>query len=75
MKLRVLDHTGDTLMMDTKIEGVDRVKIMSSKEIEKEFDNLIKEGYMPINDETDKIHVGRITKTDSITMLYPIIGG
>ena len=75
MKLRVLNETGDTLITDEKGTGIDRVKEMSTKEVKDEFDRLVKEGYMPIDDKTNKIHVGRITKTSEITMLYPTIGG
>lgn len=75
MKLTVLDETGDTLITDEKVERIDRVKLMSTKEIQDEFARLIKEGYTPIDNKTDKIHVGRIEKTSEITMLYPVIGG
>ena len=74
MKLTILDETGDTVLIDTPTtDGA--VKTMTSEEIQTEFDRLIKDGYTPIDDKTDKIFVGRITKTDSLTMLYPTIGG
>ena len=75
MKLRILDETGDTVLTDEpKTEGTDRVKLMTKAEIKKEFDKLVKKGFTPINDKTNRI-VDKINKTDSVTMLYPIIGG
>lgn len=75
MKLTVLNETGDTVMTDEVTTGIERVTKMTTAEIEKEFDKLVKDGHIAIDDKTNKIHVGRIEKTDSITMLYPVIGG
>jgi hypothetical protein len=76
MKLTILNHTGDTVLTDKPLtDSHDRVKEMTTKEIKAEFDKLVKEGYTPINDKTNKIVKGRITKSSEITMLYPVIGG
>ena len=76
MKLTILNETGDTVLTDRPLSDMhDRVKEMTSQEIEKEFNKLIKDGYTPINDKTNKIVKGRITETDEVTMLYPVISG
>lgn len=76
MKLTILNETGDTVLTDEPItKGMKRVKQMSTKEIKQEFDRLVKEGYTPVDDKTDKILTKLNKKTESVTMLYPIIGG
>lgn len=76
MRLRILDETGDTVLTDEPTtEGIKRVKQMTKTEIKKEFNRLVKDGYTPVDDKTNKI-IGKITnKTENVTMLYPIIGG
>ena len=75
MRLRILDETGDTVLTDEPItKGMKRVKQMTTAEIKTEFDRLVKDGYTPINDKTNRI-IKKLNKTDSVTMLYPIIGG
>ena len=76
MRLRILDETGDTVLTDEPTtEGIKRVKQMTKAEIKKEFNKLVKDDYTAIDDRTGKI-IGKITnKTESVTMLYPIIGG
>lgn len=75
MRLRILDETGDTVLTDEPItKGMKRVKQMTTTEIKTEFDRLVKDGYTPIDDKTNRI-VKKLNKTDSVTMLYPIIGG
>lgn len=76
MKLTILNETGDTVLTDRPVtKGMARVKEMSTKEIKSEFDRLVKDDYIPVNDKTKKLVVGRITKNDEVTMLYPVIGG
>ncbi len=76
MKLTILDETGDTVLTDRPVtKGMDRVKNASTEEIKTEFDKLVKDGYIPVNDKTKKLVRGTIKKTDEVTMLYPTIGG
>jgi hypothetical protein len=76
MKLTILNETGDTVLTDRPLSDThDRVKQMTSEEINAEFERLIQEGYTPINDKTNKLVKGRIEETDEVTMLYPVIGG
>jgi len=76
MRLRILDETGDTVLTDEpKTKGTDRVKKLSSAELKTEFDKLIKDGFTAINDTTKKVIKKFNKKVESVTMLYPIIGG
>ena len=76
MRLRILDETGDTVLTDEPTtKGIKRVKQMTTAQIKEEFNRLVKDGFTAINDKTKKV-INRLTKkTDSVTMLYPIIGG
>ena len=76
MKLRILNEQGDLVLTDTPTtEGIENVKQMTTKEIETEFNKLVKEGYTPINDKTKKIMKGYNSKVEEVTMLYPVIAG
>jgi hypothetical protein len=76
MRLRILNNLGDLVLTDAPTtEGIENVKKMTTAEIETEFNKLVKEGYMPINDKTKKIMKGFSTKVEAVTMLYPIVGG
>jgi len=76
MKLRILNETGDTVLTDAPItEKHDRVKEMSIKEINTEFNKLVKNGYTAIDDTTNKVMKRFNKKVESVTMLYPTIGG
>lgn len=76
MKIRILNESGDLVLTDTPTtEGIENVKKLSSEEIEKEFNRLVKEGYTPIEEKTKKIMKQFDSKADEVTMLYPIIGG
>jgi hypothetical protein len=76
MKLTILNETGDSVVADRKVTTKhDRVKIMSTEEVQEEFDSLMANGYTAVNDKTKELVKGKITDTDELTMLYPIIGG
>jgi hypothetical protein len=48
---------------------------MTTAELETEFNKLVKEGYMPINDKTKKIMKKFSPDVEEVTVLYPVIGG
>ena len=74
MQIRILNTSGDTLITDEKITG-DRVKQMSTAEIKKEFDTMIKNGYVGVDEETHTT-IGKLSnKNQNVTMLYPMKGG
>lgn len=76
MKLTILNETGDTVLTDASVaKETDRIKHMSSAEIKEEFDRLVKDGYTPVDDKTNRVLTKLNKKTESVTMLYPIIGG
>lgn len=76
MIIRILDETGHTVLTDnTTTEGIEKVSQMTSEEIKKEFNNLLKEGYTAINDKTDKVMKTFDPNAEEVTMLYPVIGG
>ena len=76
MRIRILNEMGDQILTDiSTTEGIENVKKMSSQEINKEFNRLIKEGYTPINEKTKKIMKKFDSKVEEVTMLYPVIGG
>ena len=76
MKLRILNESGDLVLTDAPTtEGIENVKKMSSAELEKEFNRLVKEGYTPINESTKKVMNTFDPNTEEVTMIYPIIGG
>lgn len=75
MKINVLDVSGHTVLTDTTTEGIENVKKMTSTEIKKEFNRLIKEGYTPINDTTHEVMKSFDPKAEEVTMIYPLIGG
>jgi len=74
MKIRVLNKSGDTLLTDEPITG-DRVKNMTTAEVKEEFDQMIRNGYVGIDDDTDTIIHRLNKKTKNITMLFPLQGG
>ena len=74
MKITVLNTSGDTLLTDEKITG-DRVKNMSTAEIRAEFDSMIKNGYVGVDDDTHTVLTKLNKKTQNVTMLYPMVGG
>ena len=56
MKLRILNEMGDLVLTDNPTtEAIENVKKMTSAEIKKEFNCLVKEGYTPINEKTKTI--------------------
>ena len=76
MQIRILNGKGDMLLTTKPVaEPTDRLKHMTSKEINAEFNKLIAEGYTAIDDDTDTIIRGITEKTDSVTMIFPLIGG
>jgi hypothetical protein len=76
MKIRILNEMGDQVLTDVSTtEGIENVKKMTSKEIEKEFNRLVKEGYTPINETTKKEMKKFDSKVEEVTMIYPVIGG
>ena len=76
MKVRILNEMGDLVLTDVPTtEGIENVKKMSTAEIKEEFDRLIKEGYTPIDEKNNKVLKKFDEKVDSVTMLYPVIGG
>lgn len=76
MKLRILNEMGDLVLTDDPTtKACKNINKMSSKEIEVEFNRLVKEGYTPINEKTKMIMKKFDSKVEEATMLYPIIGG
>lgn len=74
MKITILNTSGDTLITDEKITG-DRVKQMSTAEIKTEFDRMIKNGYVGVDEETHTTIRKLSKKNKNVTMLYPMVGG
>ena len=76
MKLRIINETGDLVLTDTPTtKGIENIKKMSTAEINKEFNRLVKEGYTPINEKTKKVMKRFNSKIEEVTMIYPVIGG
>jgi len=76
MKLRILNEMGDLVLTDgPTTKGIDNVKKMTTKEIETEFNKLVKEGYTPVNEKTKKVMKKFDSRVEEATMIYPVIGG
>lgn len=76
MRLRILNETGDLVLTDAPTtKGIENVKKMSTEEINKEFNRLVKEGYTPINEKTKRVIKKFDPKVEEITAIYPVIGG
>jgi len=74
VKITVLNRTGDTVLTDEPITG-DRVKNMITAEVKKEFDQMIKNGFVGVDDDTHTIIKKLGKKNQNVTMLYPMVGG
>lgn len=81
LKITILNHEGDVLLAtrDEKISEETRkfktVKEMSYGEIQHEFDKLMSENRIAIDDDRNKIIKTLNHKTQNITILNPQIGG
>jgi len=77
MKITVLNHKGDEVLTTAPktTKEIDNVTHMTPKEIEKEFNRLVKEGYTPINEDKNETMNKFDVDTKEITMIYPLQGG
>lgn len=79
MRITILNKTGHEVLTTeplTEIETrTEQIRNMSPEELEKEFNNLIKEGYTAVDEKTNKIMERFDDKVENIRMLYPTIRG
>ena len=81
MKLTILNHEGDVLLATKDEQGLEElrkektVKELTVDEITAEFNRLMAENRIAVDDDTNKIITKLTEKTENVTILQPLIGG